>query len=97
MPKKNLTDREGEVRELTRADIAEMKPFREAFPELHDSWKRGRGRPPKDHPKERLTLRLDADIVAWLKEQGSGYQTRINSILRDAMTHKKGARPHGKR
>jgi uncharacterized protein (DUF4415 family) len=32
--------------------------------------------------KERVTVRLDADIVDWLKAQGRGYQTRINAILR---------------
>jgi hypothetical protein len=31
MLKKNLTDRDGEVRELTRGDIVEMKPFEEVF------------------------------------------------------------------
>jgi uncharacterized protein (DUF4415 family) len=85
MTRKKLTDHNGEVRELTRDDIAEMKPFKEVFPSLCASWKRGRGRPPKEQPKQRLTLRLDADIVTWLKEQGTGYQTRINKILRDAM------------
>jgi len=35
--------------------------------------------------KKPLTIRLDADVLAWLKGQGRGYQTRINSILRRAM------------
>lgn len=35
--------------------------------------------------KKPLTIRIDADVVAWLKAQGSGYQTRINRILREAM------------
>jgi uncharacterized protein (DUF4415 family) len=35
--------------------------------------------------KEPVTIRLDADILAWLKAQGPGYQTRINSLLRDAL------------
>jgi uncharacterized protein (DUF4415 family) len=35
--------------------------------------------------KQSLTIRLDADVIAWLKSQGSGYQTRINSQLRNAM------------
>jgi len=35
--------------------------------------------------KKPLTLRLDADILAWLKSQGPGYQTRINRILRATM------------
>lgn len=32
--------------------------------------------------KKQVTIRLDSDILAWLKEQGRGYQTRINAILR---------------
>jgi len=35
--------------------------------------------------KKQLSIRLDADVVAWLKSQGRGYQTRINRILRAAM------------
>jgi uncharacterized protein (DUF4415 family) len=32
--------------------------------------------------KAPVTLRLDRDIIAWFKLQGSGYQTRINAVLR---------------
>ena len=35
--------------------------------------------------KKPVTIRLDADVLHWLKEQGDGYQTRINSILRSVM------------
>jgi uncharacterized protein (DUF4415 family) len=35
--------------------------------------------------KAQLTIRLDADVLAWLKSNGRGYQTRINHILRVAM------------
>jgi uncharacterized protein (DUF4415 family) len=35
--------------------------------------------------KKPLTIRIDADVLAWLKEQGKGYQTRINGLLRQAM------------
>ena len=35
--------------------------------------------------KQQLTVRIDADVVEWLKSQGSGYQTRLNQILRGAM------------
>jgi uncharacterized protein (DUF4415 family) len=35
--------------------------------------------------KEPITIRLDADIVAWLKAEGPGYQTRINALLRRTM------------
>ena len=35
--------------------------------------------------KTPTTVRVDADVLAWLKSQGKGYQTRINGILREAM------------
>ena len=33
-------------------------------------------------PKSSIALRLDADVLAWFKAQGPGYQTRINAVLR---------------
>jgi uncharacterized protein (DUF4415 family) len=42
--------------------------------------------------KRPVTLRLDADVVAWFKADGRGYQTRINQALRKVMlTEKKAA------
>jgi uncharacterized protein (DUF4415 family) len=35
--------------------------------------------------KQQLTIRLDADVLNWLRANGRGYQTRINHILRAAM------------
>ena len=35
--------------------------------------------------KKQLTIRLDTDVLKWLKAYGRGYQTRINRILRAAM------------
>jgi uncharacterized protein (DUF4415 family) len=35
--------------------------------------------------KQQLTVRVDADVLEWLKSQGSGYQSRLNDILRNAM------------
>jgi uncharacterized protein (DUF4415 family) len=35
--------------------------------------------------KRAVSLRLDADVVAWLKREGGGYQTRANRILRERM------------
>ena len=32
--------------------------------------------------KKQLTVRLDADVLAWLQAQGKGYHSRINAILR---------------
>lgn len=38
--------------------------------------------------KQQLTVRIDADVVEWLKSQGKGYQSRLNDILRAAMLDK---------
>jgi uncharacterized protein (DUF4415 family) len=46
-------------------------------------------------PKDRVTIRFD-HVVEWLKKNGSGYQTRINAILRSYMNARSGAsRPAG--
>jgi hypothetical protein len=36
-------------------------------------------------PKRPVTLRLDEDVIEWLKGYGKGYQTRANFLLRHAM------------
>jgi uncharacterized protein (DUF4415 family) len=40
--------------------------------------------------KQQLTARIDADVLAWLKSKGRGYQSRMNAILRNAMLHELG-------
>ena len=35
--------------------------------------------------KKQLTVRIDSDVLEWLKSQGKGYQSRLNKILRTAM------------
>ena len=35
--------------------------------------------------KESVTMRIDADVLAWFKSGGEGYQTRINDHLREIM------------
>jgi uncharacterized protein (DUF4415 family) len=41
--------------------------------------------------KKPVTLRLDADVLAWFKTQGRGYQTRINGALRGVMAKERKA------
>lgn len=38
-------------------------------------------------PKKAVTMRLDADVLEWLKGYGKGYQTRANFLLRHAMAN----------
>jgi uncharacterized protein (DUF4415 family) len=40
--------------------------------------------------KQQLTLRIDADVVDWFKQQGEGYQSRINAALREHVGRKVG-------
>lgn len=35
--------------------------------------------------KMQASVRIDADVMEWLKRPGKGYQTRLNAILREAM------------
>lgn len=42
--------------------------------------------------KKPVTLRLDADILAWFQRGGRGYQTRINLALRKVMMEERGSR-----
>ena len=60
------------------------------IPKLGKSfWKNARLEMPE--PKDRLTIRVDHDVVEWLKKNGRGYQTRINAILRSYMEAKSSA------
>jgi uncharacterized protein (DUF4415 family) len=62
--------------QIDTSDIPELPP---------NAWKdavRGRFYRPV---KQAVSLRLDADVVAWLKKPGRGYQTRANYILRERM------------
>ena len=59
-------------REIDLSDIPEIR-------EIPSDYVIGKFYRPK---KETVTIRLDADVLAWLKASGSGYQTRINNYLR---------------
>ena len=60
-------------------DFSEIPPLKESF------WQNAVRNPFYRPVKQQLTVRLDADVVAWLRQQGKGYQTRLNQVLRHAM------------
>lgn len=84
-PKKPLTDKNGEVRPLTKADIDLFRPAQEVVsPHMMEMiQKQARGRPKKTEPKQQVTLRLDTDVIEHFRALGPGWQTRINAALRD--------------
>ena len=71
--------------ELTDDDFARMKPASGLTPHIVERAARQRG-PQKAPTKERITIRLDADIAAHFRATGPGWQTRLNDILRQAIT-----------
>lgn len=61
-------------------DFSDIPPLTEKF------WANARPLREMFRPrKSSTTVRMDSDVLEWLKSQGKGYQTRMNAILRDAM------------
>ena len=75
--------------ELTDEDVARMRPAIEVVPEIVEWYLAEQARKAKEAEraacKTRVTIRLDADLVARLKEGGPGWQTRANAMLRQAV------------
>lgn len=83
MPKsKPLIDAEGEVRELTVADLKRLRPAKKALSESLLTKLKGRG-PQKAPTKERITIRLSPEVVQRFRATGDGWQTRVDSALKD--------------
>jgi len=74
--------------EWTEEDFAKAQPAAEVLPELigekatQELMRRGRGRPRKPDKKVNQTLRLDGDVLEAYRQEGKGWQTRINEVLR---------------
>jgi uncharacterized protein (DUF4415 family) len=77
--------------EWTKDDFARARPAAEVLPEFigkmatEELMRRGRGRPPKPDKKVNQTLRLDPDVLEAFRQEGSGWQARINEVLREHM------------
>ena len=72
-----------DIPELTVEEMRRARPMKEMFPEIVEAFERMRGErgPQKSPVKERVGLRLDADILAHFRQTGTGWQSRINDIL----------------
>ena len=78
--------REAEIQRLiARGQVADDQIDLSDIPEITD-WSNAVRHNQFYRPvKQQTSIRLDADVLAWFKAQGKGYQTRMNEILRDAM------------
>jgi uncharacterized protein (DUF4415 family) len=75
--KRKLVKKRGRISQLSAS--GETEQF---SPETMRKWAGEYYRP----IKKLVTLRVDADVLAWFKKPGARYQTRINEALRKAMT-----------
>jgi uncharacterized protein (DUF4415 family) len=86
-PTRPMTNKTGEVRELTEEDLRLFKPIDEVDPgmvEAMTEFRRKAGRPKAAAPKVHIGFRLAADIVASIKATGRGYNARVEQALREA-------------
>ena len=84
-----------EARRLARKNLAELTPEEDAritadaqadpdAPPADDLLRRKRGRPFARTHKEKVSLRLDPEVLEHFRRGGAGWQTRINDVLRRA-------------
>jgi uncharacterized protein (DUF4415 family) len=77
-------ERQAELKALAKKpdstiDYSDIPPLSDAF------WLNAVRNPFYKPTKTHASVRIDSDVLAWLKSQGKGYQTRMNAILREAM------------
>lgn len=85
-----LTNKAGEVRELTAEDFAHFRPAHEVLPPtlLRKLGVRG---PQKAPTKRLVSLRLSPEVLEHFKATGPGWQTRIDQTLKRAVARARGA------
>jgi uncharacterized protein (DUF4415 family) len=59
------------------------QPKRADFVNLKVAW---------PQPKQAISLRIDQDVLAWFRDRGPGYQTRMNAVLRAFVDAQQGGR-----
>jgi uncharacterized protein (DUF4415 family) len=92
-PNPELIDEENA--EWSSGDFALARPANEVLPEIFGSdvaqkMLRPRGRPRAQYPKERINIRLSQEVLEHFKSAGDGWQTRIDSALRQFISEHPG-------
>jgi uncharacterized protein (DUF4415 family) len=88
MSKAKLPDDFDENPEWTEADFARARPASDVLgASLAKALIRARGRPvlPEEERKAKVNIRLSPDVIAALRATGTGWQTRVDEILRKAL------------
>ena len=71
------------ARSATRSTSASPASKRSEWGNLKVAW---------PQPKQAISLRIDQDILAWFRDRGPGYQTRMNAVLRAFVDAQQGKR-----
>jgi len=92
-PNPEMVDEENP--QWTAADFANARSASKVLPEIFGTMVaqqmlKPRGRPRAEHPKERINIRLSHEVVEYFKAAGDGWQTRIDSALRQFITEHRG-------
>lgn len=84
---KPLTNKAGDVRELTYEDFKRAVPFSALPKDLQKTLMAigKRGRPKSPAPKEMIAFRFSPDVLAGIKGLGRGYNVRVEKLLREAL------------
>lgn len=87
---KRLVDESGEVRELSHKDMQAFKPASAVLPAALQKTLGVKTRGPQKRPvKVSTTIRLSPDVLQAFRDSGEGWQTRVDTALRDWLkTHK---------
>ena len=82
-----LTDKSGEVRELTREDVKRFRPAAEVLPQallaVLPKRKPGQRGAQKTPTKEPVTVRYSRDVLEYFRSTGPGWQARIDAALKE--------------
>ena len=85
-PKLSTTPRRRQTPKVKQLAAGSQPVDTSDIPPLSADFFRRAQRNPYYRPiKQSTTIRVDADVLAWLRSKGAGYQTRLNAILREAM------------
>ena len=75
--------------EWTEEDFARAKSAHELLPAaVLSAFPKTRGRPRQEKTKKQYTVRLDDDVVARLRQEGPGWQSRLNTLLKKTLTER---------
>jgi uncharacterized protein (DUF4415 family) len=87
MKTKSLTDKSGEVRELTREDMKRFRPTAEVLSKellaVMPKRKPGQRGAQKMPTKEPVTVRYSRDVLEYFRSTGPGWQARLDAALKD--------------